>query len=37
MNDKELTSLEFQRPNGALLCLREAGISRDNPFQESAQ
>lgn len=38
MNDKDLTSSsEFQRPNGALLCLRGAGITRDNPFQASGQ
>lgn len=32
MNGKDLTSSELQRPNGALLCLRGAGITRDNPF-----
>lgn len=37
MNDKDLASSELQRPNSALLCLRAAGITRDNPFQESGQ
>lgn len=33
MNGEDLTSSVLQRFNGALLCLRGAGITRDNPFQ----
>lgn len=39
MNTKALASSEVRRSNGALLCLRRAGITRDNLFhlQESGQ